>query len=141
MTRWTHLFDTPFPLHSPRCLVALALLASGAFSVQAQSIGQKPHVQSPVATAQLSVHSRKFPEKAGFGLLRVTQPPDVLLDGKAARLAPGARIYGTDNLLQLSGTLVGKTIAVAYVKDSYGLLYQVWILTDAERKAASGTST
>ena len=143
MTRWTHLFGIPFFLRSPRWLLALALLTSGTISAQPrpQSIGQMPPMHSSVATAQLSVHSRKFPEKAGFGLFRVTQAPDVLLDDKAARLAPGARIYGTDNLLQMSGTLVGRTLAVAYVKDSYGLLHQVWILTDAERKAASGTSS
>ncbi len=82
------------------------------------------------------MQTRKLPEKVKTGELEVVQPPIVKLDGKEDRLAPGARIYGTDNLLVLSGTLVNKPIKIAYLKDTYGLIHQVWILTDAEKRAA-----
>ena len=137
MTRWT-MHPHPFLLRTSALpLVALPLVIGllttlGAVPASAQTKG--------ALSAQLSIQGRKFPEKAAFGQLRITQPPQAQLDGKAARLAPGARIYGTDNLLQLSGTLVGKTLAVAYVKDSYGLVHQIWVLTEAERQAAAAKS-
>lgn len=76
---------------------------------------------------------RPFPATALRGELTVKQPPDVLLNGQPARLAPGARIRGADNLLQMSGALVGVTLAVNYTLDPYGLLHDVWILSDGER--------
>lgn len=104
----------------PASILALAL---SAFTVQ-------------TATAQLSMQNRKLPEKVKFGVMVVAQPPLVKLDGKDDRLSPGVRIHGTDNLLILSGTLVNKPVKIAYLKDSYGLIHQVWILTDAEKRAA-----
>lgn len=84
--------------------------------------------------APLSAQSqvRSFPPNALRGLLEVTAPPQVLLDGQPARLSPGARIMSPNNLIVLSGTLVGQRILVNYVRDSLGLLHQVWLLTPAE---------
>jgi hypothetical protein len=76
---------------------------------------------------------RAFPATALRGELRVQQPPEVTLNGRAARLAPGARIRGTDNLLQMSGALAGQRLVVHYTLDDYGLLRDVWVLTPAER--------
>ena len=78
--------------------------------------------------------SRPFPATALRGDLIVLQPPDVTLNGKPARLAPGARIRGTDNLLQMSAALVGARLVVNYTLDPYGLVHDVWILNDAERQ-------
>ena len=50
------------------------------------------------------------------------------------RLAPGARIRGADNLLQLSGGLVGQTMTVHYTTDIHGLLMDVWVLTAEEKR-------
>ncbi len=76
---------------------------------------------------------RPFPATALRGELRFDQAPAVTLNGQAARLAPGARIRGTDNLLRLSGSLAGQTHVVHYTVDAYGLLLDVWLLTDTER--------
>lgn len=88
------------------------------------------------ATALFSLNSlaqtRDFPASALRGSLQVTLPPQVELDGKADQLSPGARIHGTNNLLVLSGTLVGQTMWVNYTRDTSGLLSEVWILTEAE---------
>ncbi len=76
---------------------------------------------------------RPFPATALRGELVVLQPPEVALNGRGARLAPGARIRGDNNLLQLSGALVNQRYVVNYTIDPSGLLLDVWILTPAER--------
>ncbi len=83
------------------------------------------------AAAQMQ---RTFPNTALRGELVVVQPPDVLMNGHAARLAPGARIKGSDNLLKLSASIVGAKLAVNYTVDPYGLVHDVWILTNDERR-------
>ena len=75
---------------------------------------------------------RRFPATALRGEIVVTQPPELLLNGQPARLAPGARIRGTNNLLQTSGALVQQRLAVNYTLDMYGLLLDVWLLTPQE---------
>lgn len=70
--------------------------------------------------------------KAQAGVLRVTAPPEALLDGKPARLAPGARIRDRNNMLVVSGTLIGQDLPVRYTLDMLGLVHEVWVLTAAE---------
>ena len=85
-----------------------------------------------VADAQDVV--RTFPDKALRGVLQVTAPPEVLLNGAPARMSPGARIKGPNNLIIMSGTLVGQTLRVNYVRDGQGMIHEVWLLTDAEAR-------
>jgi hypothetical protein len=75
---------------------------------------------------------RPIPPKAAAATLVVTQPPQILLNGLPDRLSPGARIRGPNNLLVLSGTLVGQTLAVRYLREPQGQVHEVWILTAAE---------
>lgn len=75
---------------------------------------------------------RKFPPTALRGTFEVVQAPDVALNGKAARLAAGARIFGHDNMLKLSASLTGQKFLVHYTVDPQGLLKDVWILTADE---------
>ena len=88
---------------------------------------------SPPAAAQTS---RPFPANALRGTLQVTQPPEVLLNGQPARLSPGARIRGADNMLHLSASLVGQPLLVHYTVEPSGGVHNVWILTadEAARK-------
>ena len=51
------------------------------------------------ATAQAQTH-RPFPVQALRGELVVLQTPDISLNGKPARLAPGARVRSDTNMLQ-----------------------------------------
>ena len=78
--------------------------------------------------AQAQQFQRSFPQTALRGELTVTQPPEVLLNGAPARLAPGARIKGGNNLLVMSGAIVGQTLPVHYTIDTYGLVKDVWLL-------------
>jgi hypothetical protein len=76
---------------------------------------------------------RKFPATALRGEISITQPPALDLNEQPARLAPGARIRGADNLLVLSGALVGRRLMVHYTLDPMGQLLDVWLLTPEEQ--------
>jgi hypothetical protein len=98
-----------------RCLaLALALLA-GAPLVAAQT--QQP---------------RNFPPGALRGELVLVNPPEILLNGKAARLSPGARIRGQNNFLVLTGSLEPTKTLVHYTLDNSGALRDVWLLRPEE---------
>ena len=77
---------------------------------------------------------RNFPAAALRGELTVVNPPEVVLNGKPARLAPGARIKGGSNLLVMSGAIVGQKLVVNYTVDTYGLVKDVWLLTPEEQR-------
>ena len=81
------------------------------------------------ASAQLL---RNFPPDALRGAVQITEPPEVLLNGRPARLAPGARIRGKSNMIELSGGLVGARMLVNYTLDLDGQVKDVWILRPEE---------
>lgn len=95
-----------------RCALALALVASS-------------------LNAQAQMH-RVFTPHTLRGELVVTQHPDVLLNGKPARLAPGSRIKGDTNLLLQPASLTGQKLVVHYTVENGGLLMDVWVLNPAE---------
>ena len=77
---------------------------------------------------------RPFPATALRAEFAVELPPQVRLDGRSARLAPGARIRGADNLIVVPAALAGQEpVTVHYTVDTYGLLRDVWVLTAEER--------
>ena len=76
---------------------------------------------------------RLFPPTALRGELAGTAPPDVLLNGRPARLAPGARVRNEDNRFDVIGTLAGRRLVVHYTVDAGGQLLDVWVLTPSER--------
>jgi hypothetical protein len=83
---------------------------------------------------------REVPANAKRGDLTVTLPPQVTLDGNVDRLSPGARIRNTQNLMVLSGTLVGQELPVVYRRDSAGLIHEVWILSADEARTRTNSS-
>jgi hypothetical protein len=83
-------------------------------------------------TALSQMAGRPIPLQAQRGTLLVTDPPNIVLNGKPERLSPGARIRGANNLLVLSGTLVGQALSVRYLREPQGQIHEVWILTAAE---------
>lgn len=82
-------------------------------------------------SAQAQVH-RPFPAHALRGELVVQQTPEVSLNGKPARLAPGARLRGDTNLLLQPAMLIGQKLNVHYTVEPSGLLMEVWVLNPAE---------
>jgi hypothetical protein len=97
-----------------RCVCVAAIAASFSITAPAQT-------------------QRNFPANALRGEIAVTQPPDVLLNGQPARLAPGARIRGIDNMLVLSGALAGHRAVVNFTLDTQGLILDMWLLRPDER--------
>lgn len=86
-----------------------------------------------VAQAQ-AVVARQFPATALRGEMVFGQPPQVLLNDKPARMVPASRIRGPNNLLVLSGSLIGSRAAVHYTLDHQGFVKDVWILREDELK-------
>ena len=75
---------------------------------------------------------RPFPPTALRGELVIQAPPEVLLNGEPARLSPGARIRGQNNLMEMSASLVGRKLMVHYTLGTLGLVHDVWILRPEE---------
>lgn len=111
---------------APRTMAAALLLTSSASLI------------APAAWAQ-QAGTRPFPADARRGALVVTEPPVVLLNGRPDHLAPGARIRDAQNLLALSGSLVGQKLLVNYQRDDNGQIKQIWILTPAEARLPQRT--
>jgi len=76
--------------------------------------------------------ARNFPQNALRGEVVVQNAHEALVDGQPARFAPGLRIRGQDNLMLVSGVLIGQKFIGHYTVDSYGLLNQLWVLRDDE---------
>ena len=90
------------------------LLAAAPFVVQAQAV------------------QRNFPQNALRGAVVIQSPTEALLNAKPVRLAPGLKIRGQDNMMQMSGTLIGAKLLVHYTVDISGLINNIWILTPEE---------
>ena len=75
---------------------------------------------------------RPFPPTALRGAIVVVQPPEISLNGRPMRLAPGARIRDQNNMLAMSGPLIGEKLTVHYTIDIGGDVRDVWILTADE---------
>ena len=59
---------------------------------------------------------REFPKNAMRGQLVVLAPPEISMDGKPDRLAPGARLRSSDNLLLLTGQVINQNLTVNYLR-------------------------
>lgn len=87
---------------------------------------------SALAGAVQAQMQRPFPPVALRGTLVVVQTPEVALNGRPARLAPGSRIRNRANLVELPGSLAGQRLDVHYTTDFNGDVKDVWILTPEE---------
>ncbi len=85
-----------------------------------------------LATPAWAQAQRNFPAHALRGELLIVQPPAVSIDGKPARLAPGARIRDENNMLAMSGALAERRLVVHYTLEPNGMLLDVWVLTPQE---------
>jgi hypothetical protein len=82
---------------------------------------------------------RSAPKDVVLGRLVVTAPPQITIDGKPDRLSPGSRIRDLNNMVVLSGGIVGQALPVVYRRDAAGLVHEVWILTPEEYGKLGGT--
>ena len=102
----------------PRCALPAALAAAVALATLPLS-----------ASAQLQ---RPFPRDTLRGEINFVAPPDVLLNGKPARLSPGVRVRSANNQLVMAPLTTGNKAVVHYTMESTGLVNAVWFLTPEE---------
>ena len=89
-------------------------------------------VLAALVTSPAQAQIRSIPPNAQLGTLTLGIFPDAVLNGKAIRLGPGARIYNQDNIIIVPSTQKDVTNVVAFVTGSLGEVVSVWILKDAE---------
>ena len=96
-------------------------------------------IASLIAAAALGIGSADaqqrmipIPLKAKRADITFNGTPDILVDGKVARMAPGARITNRNNMLVLPGTLKGVATTKYTLEETTGLVMQVWLLTEQE---------
>ena len=82
--------------------------------------------------APAAAQQRAFPQNALRGALTINSSSDATLNGQPARLAPGLRIRGQNNMLDMSGSVIGQKLLVNYAVDMQGLVKDVWVLTPEE---------
>ena len=87
----------------------------------------------PWAAAQ----QRSIPEEAKRGVIRHVSGPIVTIDGKDARLAPGATIRNRENLFIVPIALPPDGALAEYLVNPDGQISRVWLLTP-EEAAQSG---
>lgn len=84
---------------------------------------------------------RNFPNDVARGTVTFVAPPQVLVNNRSEFLAPGVRVRNEQNLLALTGSLLGKTFLVNYLRDPAGLIREIWILTPDEAGTSASGST
>jgi len=86
----------------------------------------------PVLAATVQAQQRTIPEAAKRAYVRPALPTLVNVNGKDARLAPGATIRDQGNLIVMPGAMPRDGAWAAYVEDGSGQIIRVWLLTPAE---------
>lgn len=77
---------------------------------------------------------RPFPPGAKRGTMSSAPHPDIVIGGEPRRLAPGARIWNADNLIEMPAALDVSNVPVNYTEDPEGAIDRVWILTGEEAR-------
>ena len=108
-----------------RCAqLSLALALAGTLAALAPA---------PAAAQDGQSIQRHFPQTALRGGIVFGTPPAILLNGVNTQTAPSVRIRGLDNLIMMSGQLVGARAVVDYTTDIQGAVKEIWILSAAEQ--------
>lgn len=79
-----------------------------------------------------SAMTRPFPENVQRGKMTPADYPMIVIEGKTRHLAPGARIWNQDNLIEMPAALRGSNLIVNYTENDQGDIDRVWILTAEE---------
>ncbi|RJF99447.1 hypothetical protein [Noviherbaspirillum saxi] len=79
---------------------------------------------------------RPFPPHAKRGKMTPAPYPAIVMEGQQRQLAPGARIWNEDNLVQMPASLRGSDLIVNYTEDANAHIDRVWIL-DAHEASES----
>lgn len=86
----------------------------------------------PAAASAQEVVTRNFPRNALRGEVVLLNESEAALNGKPARLAPGLKLRGPNNLLMMTGAALGQKFLAHYTVDTYGLINNLWVLRPDE---------
>ncbi len=78
---------------------------------------------------------RTFPPIAKRGTMTPAAYPAIIINNQTMTLAPGARIWNQNNLIEMPATLRGENLVVNYTQDQQGAIDHVWLLTSTEANA------
>ncbi|MBA2674466.1 hypothetical protein [Ramlibacter sp.] len=94
-----------------------------------------------IAQAQTIV--RSVPADVKPGVLAVqNMNGTITVDGKPDRFTPGVRVHDINNMLVLSGSLIGRSVYTVYRRESTtGQVHEVWLLTPQEYRQVGGVNT
>jgi hypothetical protein len=120
-----HVFHSPWIYTMNRCAqLSLPLALAGLLAALAPA---------PAAAQDGQALRRNFPQNALRGGIVFGTPPAILLNGVNTQTAASVRIHGLDNLIMMSGQLVGARAVVDYTIDLQGAIKEIWILSAIER--------
>ena len=123
-----HSFTRQFVSHL-QAIASLAVLFTTLSTLPATVLAQAQ------TGAQADPSIRPFPVNALRGKLLVVAPPDIRIDGRVEKLAPGARIRDLQNMFIMSGALIGREFTVNFTREPSGLVRDIWVLSEADRDA------
>ena len=81
-----------------------------------------------------SAFERPFPPIAKRGEMRPAPHPEIIINNKQRLLSAGARIWNTDNLIEMPASLRSGKYAVNYTETPDGEIDRVWMLTADEAR-------
>jgi hypothetical protein len=122
-----------------RCLLAMLGLGLSASVFAQDQLSAPLPVNENVQTGVPGL--RKFPANALRGKMRVLLAPEILIDGKRERLAPGSRIRDPQQRLVMSASITNQDFIVNFVRNPLGEVQEVWILNELEAKQKLPTHT
>lgn len=85
------------------------------------------------ATAAIAF-DRPFPPMAKRGEMQPAPHPDIIINNKQRVLSPGARIWNSDNLIEMPASLRSGRYVVNYTETPDGEIDRVWMLTADEAR-------
>jgi hypothetical protein len=112
--------------------VAHAVLAPVASSMRRSLLVLAASALPVAAALAQPAANRVFPMTALRGDIQFGEMPEILVNGRPARLSPGARIRDTGNLVVTPAPLIGRRAVVNYTVDDLGNVRDVWLLTAEE---------
>jgi hypothetical protein len=89
---------------------------------------------SAVLSVPALAFERPFPAPTKRGQMTPGAYPEIAIDGKLRRLAPGARIWNENNLIEMPAAVRGSDLIVNYTEDSHSEIDRIWILTPEEAR-------
>ena len=83
-------------------------------------------------TFSAAAFERPFPPIAKRCTISPAHHPQILIDRQTRTLPAAARIWNSENLIEMPAALSGSGCKVNYTEDSQGDIDRVWILTADE---------